>query len=51
MCSDRKLAKTIDKVVGTLEKLQEAVATKGPFPEDEMESRNLEIGQAQEMLQ
>jgi hypothetical protein len=41
----RKLAKTIDKVARMLEKIQEAVATKGPFSKNEMESCKLEIGQ------
>jgi hypothetical protein len=47
----RKLAKTVDKVARMLEKLQEAVGTKGTFPKDKMEPHKLEIGQTQEMLQ
>jgi hypothetical protein len=46
-----KLAKAVDKLAGMLENLQKAVGTKGVVPKDEMESRKVEIGQTQEMLQ
>jgi hypothetical protein len=47
----RELAKAIDKLARTLEKLLEAVGTKSVIPKDEMESHKLEIRQTQAMLQ
>ena len=46
----RKLAKTVDKLAGTLENVQKPNGPKGACSKEDQEARKLEFGQTQEML-
>ncbi len=46
----RKLAKTVDKLVGTLDNLQKSIGPKGSKSNEDQEASKLELSQTQEML-
>ncbi len=46
----RKLAKTVDKLAGTLENLQKSSGPKGSSSKEDQEACKLELNQTQEML-
>jgi hypothetical protein len=46
----RKLAKTVDKLAGTLENLQKPIGPKGSCSKEDQEARKLELDKTQEML-
>jgi hypothetical protein len=47
----RKLAKAVDKLVGTIENLQKPTGPKDASSKEDQESRKLEIDHTQEMLE